>query len=179
MKQVVIDYDKIDEYLDKHFPVKFNSNVDYDKDLRSWFYSSKLNKFRISYKLPEEFIEELSMVDLGLLFYLIYNIVPLGEYGHEGYLFDMRFDSFKDGQGRGVSRDTYYSFRNKLLHYGIVFKVNKFPLEDGSYSKVKYFFNPRYLNKNKPVVTKGKERPTHEYMSNFKNINKPDFGINN
>ena len=152
MKQVVIDYGKIDEYLDRHFPIKFNSNVDYDKDLRSWFYSSKLNKFRISYKFPEEFIEELSMIDLGLLFYLIYDI---------------------------VSKDTYYAFRNKLLHYSIVFKVNKFPLEDGSYSKVKYFFNPRYLNKNKPVVTKGKERPTHEYMSNFKNINKPDFGINN
>ena len=152
MKQVVIDYGKIDEYLDRHFPIKFNSNVDYDKDLRSWFYSSKLNKFRISYKFPEEFIEELSMIDLGLLFYLIYDIVP---------------------------KDTYYAFRNKLLHYSIVFKVNKFPLEDGSYSKVKYFFNPRYLNKNKPVVTKGKERPTHEYMSNFKNINKPDFGINN
>jgi len=174
---MTIDYSKIELVLDTHFGVRFVSNVDYDNGLKSWSYSSNIGKSRYSNNFPKEFIEELSIGEMGLLFYLIYNVLPLNMYGHEGYLFDMTQDTFTDGSGNGIGKRTYLSFRNKLLHYDVCFKVNKFREESGASARNKYFFNPRYVSRSKPVVLKGKEKPSHILMSNYlkENIKNKDI----
>jgi len=177
----LIDYSEINSFLDSSMGVKNVGTIGIGDggSLTSWSYSSRQGKFRLSRFFPSEFMEEVSITEMGMLFFLVYNSVPKGMGGHEGYLFDMDMNTIKDGSGKGVSKDTFFSFRNKLLFYKIVYKVNKFKEDDGSIARTKYLFNPRYVDKSLPVVLKGSDKPSHDLMSNYKKTEKPDFGVKN
>jgi hypothetical protein len=101
----------------------------------------------------------------------MYNLLPYKLPGHECYLFDMNIDVMRDNSGQGVSKDTFYKFRGKLLFYNIIFKVNGVKDENGNARRNVYFFNPRYVDKSKVVVVNGTETPSHEFMSSYSNTN--------
>ncbi len=165
----MVNYNEFHAFLDSVAKVKNLSKVRVSDNgvLSSWSYSSKQGKFKVSKNFPVTFMEELGFTEIGILFFIIYNLLPYNIPGHECYLFQMSMDVMRDGSGQGLSKNTFYKFRKKLLFYNIVFKVNGVKDENGKPMRNVYFFNPRYVDKSKAVICNGAQPPSHSFMSSY------------